>query len=40
MDRLELLGMRCLRAWRFYRVLGYSWRLSWAKAGTQCGCLK
>jgi len=24
---------RLLIAWRYYRVLGYSWRLSWAKAG-------
>ena len=39
-DRLELLALRTHRAWRFYRQLGYSWRLAWAKAGSQCGCLR
>ena len=40
LDRAELLALRLMRAWRFYRRLGYTWRLAWAKAGSQCGCLK
>jgi hypothetical protein len=39
-DRLELFALRVVRAWRFYYRLGYSWRLAWAKAGSQCGCFK
>lgn len=38
-DRLEHFALRALRAWRFYRLLRYSWRLAWAKAGWQTGDL-
>lgn len=31
----ELFLKRLRRAWRYYRTLRYSWRLSWAKAGWQ-----
>lgn len=34
-DRVNLFTARALRAWRFYRRLNYSWRLSWIKAGYQ-----
>jgi hypothetical protein len=32
-ERLAVFSARCLRAWRYYTRLRYSWRLSWAKAG-------
>jgi len=37
LDRLLLFALRFGRAWRYYRELGYSWRLAWAKAGWQTG---
>lgn len=32
-ERAHVFLLRFARAWRYYRVLHYSWRLSWAKAG-------
>lgn len=32
-DRFCLFVARTARAVRYYRLLNYSWRLSWAKAG-------
>lgn len=32
-DRAELFLTRLHRAWRYYRKLHYTWRLSWLKAG-------
>jgi hypothetical protein len=37
LDRATVFAMRVLRAWRYYRRLHYSWRLSWAKAGWSLG---
>jgi hypothetical protein len=36
-DRIELFALRMRRAWRYWRLLGYSWRLAWAKAGWSLG---
>lgn len=36
-DHIELFALRTVRAWRYWRRLGYSWRLAWAKAGAACG---
>lgn len=33
MDQIEMFLSRLILAWRFYRKLHYTWRLSWAKAG-------
>lgn len=37
-DRAVVFLLRLRRAWRLYRRCRYTWRLSWAKAGSQCGC--
>jgi len=29
LDRLALFMLRCLLAWRYHRLLRYSWRLAW-----------
>jgi hypothetical protein len=39
-DRIQLFSLRAMRAWRYRRFLGYSWRLAWAKAGSVCGLLR
>lgn len=38
-DRIALFCLQLIRAWRYYRLLDYSWRLAWAKAAAQCGQL-
>ena len=37
LDSIELFALRTVRAWRYYRLLNYIWRLAWAKAGWACG---
>jgi hypothetical protein len=37
LDAVEVFVLRTVRAWRYYRLLDYSWRLAWAKAGMACG---
>ena len=38
-DATVVFSARCLRAWRYYTRLRYTWRLSWAKAGYYAGDL-
>ena len=40
LDKAMVFAERTIRAWRFYRLLNYSWRLAWAKAGWQCAGLR
>jgi hypothetical protein len=35
LDRALVFIARLIRAWRYHRLLRYSWRLAWAKAGWQ-----
>lgn len=39
LDTTFLFAFRIHRAWRYYRLLKYTWRLSWAKAGWSDGRL-
>lgn len=32
-DRVTLFALRILRAWRYFHLCRYTWRLSWLKAG-------
>ena len=39
-DQIQLFVLRAARAWRYRHRLGFSWRLAWAKAGSECGMLR